>query len=184
MRSLRGRVVLIDFWTYTCINCLRTLSHLRAWDDRYRAAGLTIVGVHTPEFAFERRESNVRDAIAANGLRYPVALDNDYGTWNAWRNRYWPAKYLIDARGHVRYWHFGEGEYDTTERAIRTLLAEAAICSCTISPSERRSTSIPTRCSRRASISRTTPICAEAIPSTTSSGRAQPRAVRLTRSST
>src|SRR5215216_4445912 len=125
MRALRGRVVLVDFWTYSCINCLRTLSHLRAWDERYRAAGLTIIGVHTPEFAFERRESNVRDAIAANRLRYPIALDNDYGTWNAWGNRYWPAKYLIDARGHVRYWHFGEGDYDGTERAIRALLAEA-----------------------------------------------------------
>jgi len=125
LRSLRGRVVLIDFWTYTCINCLRTLSHVRAWDERYRAAGLSIVGVHTPEFAFERRESNVRDAVAANRLRYPIALDNDYGTWNAWGNRYWPAKYLIDARGHVRYWHFGEGDYDGTERAIRALLAEA-----------------------------------------------------------
>jgi cytochrome c biogenesis protein CcdA/thiol-disulfide isomerase/thioredoxin len=125
LRALRGRVVLIDFWTYTCINCLRTLPHLRAWDDRYRAAGLTIVGVHTPEFAFERRESNVRDAIAANRLRYPVALDNEYGTWSAWSNQYWPAKYLIDARGHVRYWHFGEGDYEETERAIRALLAEA-----------------------------------------------------------
>ncbi len=125
VRGLRGRVVLVDFWTYTCINCLRTLSHLRAWDSRYRAAGLSIVGVHTPEFAFERRESNVRDAIAENGLRYPVGLDNDYGTWNAWLNRYWPAKYLIDARGQVRYWHFGEGDYDETERAIRALLAEA-----------------------------------------------------------
>ncbi|HKH16732.1 MAG TPA: redoxin domain-containing protein [Solirubrobacteraceae bacterium] len=125
MGALRGRVVLLDFWTYSCINCLRTLSHLRAWDDRYRAAGLTIVGVHTPEFAFERRESNVRAAIAANRLRYPVALDNDYGTWNAWGNLYWPAKYLVDARGHVRYWHFGEGEYDRTEQAIRALLAEA-----------------------------------------------------------
>ena len=125
LRALRGRVVLVDFWTYTCINCLRTLGHLRAWDDRYRAAGLSIVGVHTPEFPFERRESNVRDAIAANGLRYPVALDNDYGTWNAWLNQYWPAKYLVDARGRVRYWHFGEGEYDETERAIRALLAEA-----------------------------------------------------------
>jgi cytochrome c biogenesis protein CcdA/thiol-disulfide isomerase/thioredoxin len=122
---VRGRVVLVDFWTFTCINCLRTLPHLRAWDERYRAAGLTIVGVHTPEFAFERRESNVRDAVAANGLRYPIALDNDYGTWNAWRNRYWPAKYLIDARGRVRYWHFGEGAYEETERAIRVLLAEA-----------------------------------------------------------
>jgi cytochrome c biogenesis protein CcdA/thiol-disulfide isomerase/thioredoxin len=125
VRELRGRVLLVDFWTYTCINCLRTLSHLRAWDDRYRASGLSIVGVHTPEFAFERRESNVRDAVAANGLRYPVALDNDYGTWYAWRNRYWPAKYLIDARGRVRYWHFGEGAYEETERAIRALLAEA-----------------------------------------------------------
>jgi len=125
LRALRGRVVLVDFWTYTCINCLRTLSHLRAWDDRYRAAGLTIVGVHTPEFAFERRESNVRDAVAASRLRYPVALDNDYGTWNAWGNTYWPAKYLIDARGHVRYSHFGEGDYEQTERAIRALLAGA-----------------------------------------------------------
>jgi cytochrome c biogenesis protein CcdA/thiol-disulfide isomerase/thioredoxin len=125
MSELRGRVVLVDFWTYSCINCLRTLSHVRAWDDRYRAAGLTIVGVHTPEFAFEKRESNVRDAIAANHLRYPVGLDNDYGTWHAWLNQYWPAKYLVDARGRVRYWHFGEGAYDETERAIRALLAEA-----------------------------------------------------------
>jgi cytochrome c biogenesis protein CcdA/thiol-disulfide isomerase/thioredoxin len=125
LRALRGRVVLVDFWTYTCINCLRTLPHLRAWDERYRDAGLSIVGVHTPEFAFERRESNVRDAIAVNGLRYPVALDNDYGTWNAWLNQYWPAKYLVDARGRVRYWHFGEGAYAETERAIRALLAEA-----------------------------------------------------------
>jgi cytochrome c biogenesis protein CcdA/thiol-disulfide isomerase/thioredoxin len=125
LSGLRGRVVLIDFWTYTCINCLRTLPHLRAWDERYRDAGLSIVGVHTPEFAFERRESNVRDAISANGLRYPVALDNEYGTWQAWSNQYWPAKYLIDARGHVRYWHFGEGDYDETEAAIRALLAEA-----------------------------------------------------------
>ncbi len=127
LRGLRGRVVLVDFWTYTCINCLRTLSHLRAWDGRYRAAGLSIVGVHTPEFAFERRESNVRDAIAENDLRYPVGLDNDYGTWNAWSNRYWPAKYLIDARGQVRYWHYGEGDYEETERAIRALLAEAGM---------------------------------------------------------
>jgi cytochrome c biogenesis protein CcdA/thiol-disulfide isomerase/thioredoxin len=125
LRALRGRVVLVDFWTYTCINCLRTLGHLRAWDDRYREAGLSIVGVHTPEFPFERRESNVRDAVAVNRLRYPIALDNDYATWNAWLNQYWPAKYLADARGRVRYWHYGEGAYDETERAIRALLAEA-----------------------------------------------------------
>jgi thiol-disulfide isomerase/thioredoxin len=123
--GLRGRVVLIDFWTYTCINCIRTLPYLRAWDGRYRERGLTIVGVHTPEFAFEHDADNVRDAIAANRLRYPVAQDNEYATWSAWGNQYWPAKYLIDARGRVRYAHFGEGAYVETEAAIRALLAEA-----------------------------------------------------------
>ncbi len=126
MKGLRGRVVLIDFWTYSCINCLRTLPHIRAWDDRYRAAGLTIVGVHTPEFAFEHVPSNVRENVKELELRYPVALDNDFGTWEAWHNQYWPAKYLIDRNGHVRYFHFGEGEYDTTEDAIRTLLGKDA----------------------------------------------------------
>jgi cytochrome c biogenesis protein CcdA/thiol-disulfide isomerase/thioredoxin len=125
LARLRGRVVLIDFWTYTCINCIRTLPYLRAWDGRYRDSGLTIVGVHTPEFAFEREADNVREAIAANRLRYPVAQDNEYATWSAWGNQYWPAKYLIDARGRVRYAHFGEGAYDETEAAIRALLAEA-----------------------------------------------------------
>jgi cytochrome c biogenesis protein CcdA/thiol-disulfide isomerase/thioredoxin len=125
LADLRGKVVLIDFWTYTCINCIRTLPYLRAWDERYRDRGLTIVGVHTPEFAFEKDGGNVRDAVARSGLRYAVAQDNDYRTWNAWGNRYWPAKYLIDATGQVRYTHFGEGDYDVTERAIRTLLAEA-----------------------------------------------------------
>ena len=125
LEGLRGRVVLIDFWTYTCINCLRTLPHVRAWDARYRARGLTIVGVHTPEFDFEHDTGNVRDAIARSKLRYPVVQDNDYATWNAWGNQYWPAKYLIDAKGRVRYAHFGEGDYDKTEAAIRSLLAEA-----------------------------------------------------------
>ena len=123
--GLRGRVVLIDFWTYTCINCIRTLPYLRAWDGRYRDDGLTIVGVHTPEFVFEREAENVREAIAANRIRYAVAQDNEFATWNAWGNRYWPAKYLIDARGRVRYAHFGEGAYVETEAAIRALLAEA-----------------------------------------------------------
>ena len=123
--QLRGRVVLVDFWTYTCINCLRTLPYLRAWDARYRKRGLTIVGVHTPEFAFEREADNVEQAIAQNRLRYPVAQDNDYATWSAWGNQYWPAKYLIDARGRVRYAHFGEGAYEQTDAAIRALLAEA-----------------------------------------------------------
>ena len=126
LRELRGRVVLIDFWTYSCINCLRTLPYLRAWDERYRDAGLTIVGVHSPEFAFERVESNVRENMRKLGVRYPVALDNDFVTWQSWHNQYWPAKYLIDKRGNVRYFHFGEGEYAETEEAIRTLLGSDA----------------------------------------------------------
>jgi cytochrome c biogenesis protein CcdA/thiol-disulfide isomerase/thioredoxin len=125
LRSLRGRVVLIDFWTYSCINCIRTLPALRAWDSRYRRDGLTIIGMHAPEFPFERDASNVRQAIARNRLHYPVAQDNDFATWTAYGNQYWPAKYLIDARGRVRYVHFGEGSYGRTERAIRALLAEA-----------------------------------------------------------
>jgi cytochrome c biogenesis protein CcdA/thiol-disulfide isomerase/thioredoxin len=120
---LRGKVVLIDFWTYSCINCLRTLPHLKAWDAAYRDDGLAIIGVHSPEFAFEHEPSNVRDAVARLGVRYPVALDNDFATWSAYGNQYWPSKYLIDRRGHVRYAHFGEGEYDRTERLIRGLLA-------------------------------------------------------------
>jgi cytochrome c biogenesis protein CcdA/thiol-disulfide isomerase/thioredoxin len=124
IRSLRGRVVLIDFWTYTCINCLRTLPHVEAWYERYRRDGLTVIGVHTPEFPFERIAGNVDEAIHSNGLTYPVVQDNDYATWNAYGNQFWPAKYLIDASGNVRYIHFGEGAYGTTEKAIRSLLAE------------------------------------------------------------
>jgi cytochrome c biogenesis protein CcdA/thiol-disulfide isomerase/thioredoxin len=120
-----GHVVLIDFWTYTCINCLRTLPYLRSWDERYRREGLVIVGVHSPEFPFERDAENVERAIADNDLRYPVVQDNEYGTWTAFGNQYWPAKYLIDDRGHVRFVHFGEGAYEATESAIRSLLAEA-----------------------------------------------------------
>jgi cytochrome c biogenesis protein CcdA/thiol-disulfide isomerase/thioredoxin len=125
LRSLRGRVVLVDFWTYTCINCLRTLPYLEAWDRRYRDAGLTIVGVHTPEFAFEHDAGNVGRAIKRLGVRYPVVQDNDNGTWDAYANMYWPADYLIDAKGEVRYASIGEGDYDKTENAIRLLLAEA-----------------------------------------------------------
>ena len=124
LEGLRGRVVLIDFWTYTCINCIRTLPHLVAWDKAYRDAGLTIVGVHAPEFAFEKKASNVERAVRQNGIRYPVAQDNAMATWDAWGNQYWPAKYLIDQRGHVRYVHFGEGDYEETEEAIRSLLRE------------------------------------------------------------
>jgi len=124
LRSLRGRVVLVDFWTYSCINCIRTLPYLKAWDARYRRDGLTIVGVHTPEFPFERIAGNVEEAIGANDIRYPVAQDNEQATWNAYGNQYWPAKYLIDRNGHVRYAHFGEGNYDITEANIRSLLGE------------------------------------------------------------
>jgi cytochrome c biogenesis protein CcdA/thiol-disulfide isomerase/thioredoxin len=120
---LQGKVVLVDFWTYSCINCLRTLSHLEAWDARYRKAGLAIVGIHTPEFAFEHDLGNVRSAVKRLGIRYPVGLDNDYSTWNAYQNQFWPAEYLIDASGRLRGAHFGEGRYGETEQEIRTLLA-------------------------------------------------------------
>jgi cytochrome c biogenesis protein CcdA/thiol-disulfide isomerase/thioredoxin len=125
LRQLRGRVVLVDFWTYSCINCIRTFPYLKAWDARYRKDGLTIVGVHTPEFPFERDPGNVEEAIESNGIRYPVAQDNEQQTWNAYGNQYWPAEYFIDARGRVRYAHFGEGEYGEKEEVIRELLAEA-----------------------------------------------------------
>jgi cytochrome c biogenesis protein CcdA/thiol-disulfide isomerase/thioredoxin len=125
LKGLRGRVVLVDFWTYSCINCIRTLPYLKAWDARYRKDGLTIVGVHTPEFPFEREAGNVEEAIATDGIEYPVVQDNEQGTWSAYGNQYWPAEYFIDARGNVRYVHFGEGSYGEKEEVIRTLLAEA-----------------------------------------------------------
>ncbi len=122
----RGKVVLVDFWTYSCINCLRTLPHLEAWDRAYRKAGLRIVGIHTPEFAFEHVPGNVRSAVGRLGVRYPVGLDNGYGTWNAYRNQYWPADYLVDRSGRVRFTHFGEGAYGEAESEIRQLLGESA----------------------------------------------------------
>jgi cytochrome c biogenesis protein CcdA/thiol-disulfide isomerase/thioredoxin len=125
LAGLRGHVVLVDFWTYTCINCIRTLPYLKAWDAAYRRDGLVIVGVETPEFPFERDAANVHNAIQQFGLRYPVVQDNDMGTWNAYANEDWPADYLIDAHGNVRYASVGEGDYGTTETAIRALLAEA-----------------------------------------------------------
>lgn len=123
LENLRGKVVLIDFWTYTCINCIRTLPYLKSWDDKYRDKGLVIIGVHTPEFEFEKNPENVARAIADFGLKYAVMQDNDYATWNAYSNRYWPAKYLIDKDGRVRYTHFGEGDYDAIEKIIQQLLA-------------------------------------------------------------
>ncbi|HEY6962544.1 MAG TPA: cytochrome c biogenesis protein DipZ [Gaiellaceae bacterium] len=124
LQALRGRVVLVDFWTYSCINCLRTLPHLKAWWHTYRHAGLVIVGVHTPEFAFEHVTSNVRAAVKRLGVTWPVMQDNRYRTWDNYANEYWPAEYLIDKRGRVRHTHFGEGEYGQTEHLIRRLLGE------------------------------------------------------------
>ncbi len=122
--GLRGRVVLVDFWTYSCINCLRTLPHLEAWDRAYEKDGLTIVGVHTPEFAFEHVPNNVRSAVRRLGIHYPVAQDNGYATWSAYRNNFWPADYLVDRAGRIRFTHFGEGAYGETESQIRQLLGE------------------------------------------------------------
>jgi len=123
--GLAGTVVLVDFWTYTCINWLRTLAFVRAWSEKYRERGLVVVGVHTPEFPFERDIENVREAAQSMRVEYPIALDSDYGVWSAFGNRYWPAVYLADAEGRIRYHHFGEGEYDDGEWMIQHLLREA-----------------------------------------------------------
>ena len=123
--ALRGKVVLVDFWTYSCINCLRALPYVQAWAEKYKAQGLVVIGVHAPEFAFEKDLANVRRAVKDLGLSYPVAVDNDYKIWRAFNNQYWPAHYFIDAEGRIRHHHFGEGEYDRSERVIQQLLAEA-----------------------------------------------------------
>jgi len=125
LAGLRGHVVLVDFWTYTCINCLRTLPFLEGLYAQYHKYGLEIVGVETPEFTFEQEASNVRQAIGSDGIKYPVVQDNKYGTWSAWQNQYWPAEYLIDAKGQVRHVQFGEGDYKQSEAAVRALLADA-----------------------------------------------------------
>lgn len=122
MAGLKGKVVLIDFWTYSCINCIRTLPYVTAWDRKYRDKGLVIVGVHAPEFEFEKKPANVQKAIKVHNIQYPVALDNTLATWSAFQNRYWPAHYLINRKGQVVYVHFGEGKYDVTEHNIRVLL--------------------------------------------------------------
>ncbi|MBY3227083.1 cytochrome c biogenesis protein DipZ [Rhizobium laguerreae] len=123
--QLRGKVVLVDFWTYSCINCIRTIPYVRAWAEKYAGQGLVVIGVHAPEFAFEKKIDNVKKAIGDFQIGYPVAIDNDYGIWRAFENSYWPAAYLIDAKGQIRYHHFGEGNYNRTEKAIQDLLREA-----------------------------------------------------------
>jgi len=123
--TLRGKVVLIDFWTYSCSNCLNALPYVKAWDEKYRAQGLVVIGVHTPEFDAEKNQQNVEQAIRRLGVTYPVAMDNDYAVWSAYENKYWPAQYLIDAQGTLRYQHYGEGAYQELESKIQMLLKEA-----------------------------------------------------------
>jgi len=125
LASLRGKVVLVDFWTYSCINCQNTFPYLRRWYRAYKDQGLVIVGVHSPEFDFEKNVANIRQAIQRYNVLWPVAVDSNMTTWNAYSNQYWPAEYLIDKNGAVRDTHFGEGQYDQTEQSIRSLLAEA-----------------------------------------------------------
>lgn len=127
LAGLRGRVVLVDFWAYACINCQRTLPYVNRWAAKYEALGLTVVGVHTPEFPFERPTASVQAAIKRLGVRHAVAQDNRYATWKAYGNEYWPAHYLIDARGRIQYKHYGEGAYERTEAAIQALLAARAL---------------------------------------------------------
>jgi cytochrome c biogenesis protein CcdA/thiol-disulfide isomerase/thioredoxin len=125
MKDLKGKVVLVDFWTYTCINCIHTLPYVTDWYNKYHDQGFVVIGVHTPEFTFEHETSNVENAVKQYKIYYPVAQDNNYVTWGAYQNEYWPAEYLIDADGNLRYTHFGEGSYDETEKNIQQLLAEA-----------------------------------------------------------
>ncbi|MGI0048297.1 MAG: thioredoxin family protein [Nitrososphaera sp.] len=124
--DLKGKVVLVDFWTYSCINCIRTIPYLNAWHEKYADDGLVIVGVHTPEFEFEKDYNNVKAAVEKYEIEYPVAQDNDKGTWKAYENRYWPRKYLVDNEGYIRYDHIGEGSYAETEKVIQSLLSERA----------------------------------------------------------
>jgi cytochrome c biogenesis protein CcdA/thiol-disulfide isomerase/thioredoxin len=123
-KSLRGKVVVIDFWTYSCINCLRALPYVEGWAEKYKDSGLVVIGVHTPEFAFEKERANVEKAVRDLKITYPVAIDSDYKIWQAFNNQYWPAHYFIDGKGRIRYHHFGEGEYDESERVIQQLLKE------------------------------------------------------------
>ncbi|UWZ85219.1 thioredoxin family protein [Occallatibacter riparius] len=133
-RDLKGKVVLVDFWDYSCINCIRAIPYIRAWEDKYRNSGLVVIGVHTPEFDVEKQMANVEKAVKRFGVTYPVALDSDYRIWNAFHNQYWPANYFIDSRGKVRYEHFGEGDYDRSERWIQELLKEASSTPLPASP--------------------------------------------------
>ncbi len=124
MKELKGKVVLIDFWTYSCYNCINTLPHVKSWYKKYKEKGFIVLGIHAPEFFFEKNLKNVKEAVKKHGIQFPVALDNGFQLWRAYRNRYWPAFYLIDKNGFIRYSHFGEGRYQQTEKNILQLLGE------------------------------------------------------------
>ena len=173
LASLQGKVVLVDFWTYSCINCQRTLPDVEAWSKQYADDGLVVVGVHTPEFAFEHVVSNVRSQAGDLGVRYPVAIDNNYDTWNAYGNEYWPADYLIDATGAVRHVHFGEGDYATTEGLIRQLLTDAHPTGIALPPPSTWSTRPPPARSvrRPTSATGTSNTCCPATMSSTTGRR-------------
>ena len=141
-QSLRGKVVLVDFWTYSCINCLRSLPYVKAWAEKYKDQGLVVIGVHAPEFAFERNIDNVKKATHDLGIDYPVAIDNNYAIWRSLNNEYWPAHYFVDAQGRIRYHHFGEGDYAESEKVIQQLLAEAGHANATSVPTGLTSTSV------------------------------------------
>ncbi len=134
LESLKGKVVLVDFWTYSCINCIRTLPYVTKWYDQYKDQNFVVLGIHTPEFAFEKVASNVETAIKRYNINYPVALDNNYKTWSAFNNQFWPAHYLIDKNGDIVYTHFGEGQYEQTEKAIRTLIGLEGEFNSPVSP--------------------------------------------------
>jgi thiol-disulfide isomerase/thioredoxin len=141
-QSLRGKVVLIDFWTYSCINCLRSLPYVKAWADKYKDQGLVVIGVHAPEFAFERNIDNVKKATHDLGIDYPVAIDNNYAIWRSLNNQYWPAHYFVDAQGRIRYHHFGEGDYAQSEKVIQQLLTEAGHANAANMPTGLTSASV------------------------------------------
>jgi len=125
LADLRGKVVVVDFWTFDCINCIHLIPSVREWYNKYKGGGLVVIGVHSPEFEYEKELNNVQDAIARLGVPYPVAIDNDFHTWRAYRNRYWPTLYFIDKAGRIRHVHIGEGDYEQSEQIIRALLAES-----------------------------------------------------------
>jgi len=143
--DLKDKVVLYDFWTYSCINCLRTFPYVRSWYDRYRASGLVVVGVHSPEFDFEKVHANVQSAVTRDDVTWPVALDDDMTIWNAFANQYWPADYIADKTGELRYSHFGEGDYDNTENVLRALLGLPANAPRAVKPSKTESPSAGTQ---------------------------------------